>query len=102
MFQKDRKINGAGLFLSVVNTYRFSEKSEVIALEFSVSNIKRLLLGIYKTPIQNYFFFFLIKLILCYGNFVERHSFHTMKLCKTKVFYAVSAVLKMVHHIIKS
>ena len=75
MFQKDRKINGAGLFLSVVNTYRFSEKSEIIALEFSVSNIKRLLLGIYKTPIQNYFFFFLIKLILCYGNFVERHSF---------------------------
>ena len=99
MFQKDLKINEAGLFLSVVNTYRFSEKSEVIALEFSVSNIKRLLLGIYKTPIQNYFFFFLIKLILCYGNFVERH---TMKLGKTKVFYAVSAVLKMVHHIIKS
>ena len=49
----------------LVNSFNFSEESEIIAIEFSISNIKRLLLGLYKLPsVKDDTFFDQIKLAL--------------------------------------
>ena len=61
MFRKDRNKNGGSLILYVnedipgklINSYNFKEGSEIILLEFSISNKKWLLLGNYKLPLQN-------------------------------------------------
>ena len=37
----------------VLNTFRFSEECEIISIDFSISNKKWLLLGIYNPPSQN-------------------------------------------------
>ena len=55
MFRKDRNKFGGGLILfvkenipcKVLNTFRFSEECEIISIDFSISNKKWLLLGIY-------------------------------------------------------
>ena len=52
---------GGGLLLNVnenlpskiINSYKLKENSEIILFEFSVSNKKWLLLGIYRPPSQN-------------------------------------------------
>ena len=61
MFRKDRNKFGGGLILfvkenipcKVLNTFRFSEECEIISIDFSISNKKWLLLGIYNPPSQN-------------------------------------------------
>ena len=61
MFRKDRNKFGGGLILfakenipsKVFNTFRFSEECEIISIDFSISNTKWLLLGIYNPPSQN-------------------------------------------------
>ena len=61
MFRKDRNKFGGGLILfvkenipcKVLNTFRFSEECEIISIDFSISNKKWLLLGIYNPPLQN-------------------------------------------------
>ena len=60
MFRKDRNKFGGGLILfvkenipsKVLNTFRFSEECEIISIDFSISNKKWLLLGIYNAPSQ--------------------------------------------------
>ena len=61
MFWRDRNKFGGGLTLfvkenipcKVLNTFRFSEECEIISIDFSISNKKSLLLGIYNPPSQN-------------------------------------------------
>ena len=61
MFRIDRNKFGGGLILfvkenilcKVLNTFRFSEECEIISINFSISNKKWLLLGIYNPPLQN-------------------------------------------------
>ena len=61
MFRKDRNKFGGDLILfvkenipyKVLNTFRFSEECEMISIDFSISNKKWLLLGIYNPPSQN-------------------------------------------------
>ena len=61
MYRKDRTKTGRGLLLytnehlsgKIINSYKFSENSEIILFEFSVSNKKWLLLGNYKPPSKN-------------------------------------------------
>ena len=61
MFCKDRNKFGRGLILfakenipcEVLNTFRFSEECKIISIDFSISNKKWLLLGIYNPPSQN-------------------------------------------------
>ena len=61
MFRKDRNKNGDVLILYInegipgklINSYDFKEISEIIVLEFSISNKKWILLGNYKPPSQN-------------------------------------------------
>ena len=58
MYRKDRTTTGGGLLLyinenlpgKIINSDKFKENSEIILFEFSVSNKKWLLLGIYKPP----------------------------------------------------
>ena len=61
MFRKDRNKFGGGLILFVkesipykmLNTFRFSEECVINSIDFSLSNKKWLLLGIYNPPLQN-------------------------------------------------
>ena len=61
MYCKDRTKTGGGLLLylnenlpgKIISSYNFKENSEIILFEFSVSNIKWLLLGNCKPPSQN-------------------------------------------------
>ena len=61
MYRNDRtKIEGRLLLYvnenlpaKIISSYKFKENSEIILFEFSVSNIKRLLLGNCKPPSQN-------------------------------------------------
>ena len=61
MFRKDRNKFGGDLILfvkenipyKVLNTFLFSEECEMISIDFSISNKKWLLLGIYNPPSQN-------------------------------------------------
>ena len=61
MFRKIRNKFRGGLILfvkenipcKVLNTFRFSEECEIISIDFSISNKKWLLLGIYNPPPQN-------------------------------------------------
>ena len=61
MFRRDRNMFGGGLILfvkenvpcKVLSTFRFSEECEIISIDFSISNKKSLLLGIYNPPSQN-------------------------------------------------
>ena len=61
MYRKDRTKTRRGLLLyinehlsgKIINSYKFSENSEIILFEFSVSNKKWLLLGNYKPPSKN-------------------------------------------------
>ena len=61
MFPKDRNKFEGGLILfvkenipcKVLNTFRFSEECEIISIDFSISNKKWLLLGIYNPSSQN-------------------------------------------------
>ena len=61
MFRKDLNKFGGSLILfakenipcKVVNTFHFSEECEIISIDFSISNKKWLLLGIYNPPSQN-------------------------------------------------
>ena len=61
MFRKDMNKFGGGLILFVkeyipcklLNTFRLSEECEIISIDFSISNKKWLLLGIYNPPSQN-------------------------------------------------
>ena len=61
MYRKDRTKTGGGLLLyvnenlpsKIINSYKFKEISEIVLLEFSVSNKKWLLLGNYRPPSQN-------------------------------------------------
>ena len=61
LFRRNRNRNAGGLILHVKenipfkleNSFSFSEKSKIIALEFSISNTKWLLLGLFKPPSVN-------------------------------------------------
>ena len=61
MFRIHRNKFGGGLILfvkenipcKVLNTFRFSEECEIISIDFSISNEKWLLLGIYNPQLQN-------------------------------------------------
>ena len=49
----------------LVNSFNFSEEHEIITFEFSISNVKRLLLGLYKPlSVKDDTFFDQIKLAL--------------------------------------
>ena len=61
MYRKDKTKNGGGLLLyvkenllgQIINIYKFKENSEIILIEFNVSNKKLLLMGNFKPLSRN-------------------------------------------------